>query len=447
MLFWGSLQALLDFKLTCRTWLHGVQFAAMAVGAHLLEAVQISDMVIFLSTQKVALGCVLSKHLWGRCFSHVEGLFWAQATAVMCTAFLQGYTSVFEGWSLVSIFSTTLVMLTVFFFVLMAAVHVALRSTGALSIQWSPILAGLTTLGAFAVWMAYGIGGWSTHSPDRIPAAWLRDFMAAPEHARFLLVQWPLILLVGIGYIHVAATRAEGCPGGYPSAAVRRKVMHRKAFHALAVALFLPPVLVAQVSFLGFCLLVATLLFIAVETCRIYRVPGFAAKLDIFVNRYLDKREDTRRGDLVLTHLYLLLGCAIPVWLEGLERTAAGLRDGEAARWDSLRLSSGILLIGVGDAFAASFGVRFGRIHWPTSHRTVEGSSAFMVSILLVAGLVWSLALGHEEGAASTAPGVRQVVAYVSATFLSMLLEVYTQSIDNLVLPLYFCPLLRVLGG
>lgn len=35
--------------------------------------------------------------------------------------------------------------------------------------------------------------------------------------------------------------------------------------------------------------------------------------------------------------------------------------------------------------------------------------------------------------------------AFLGAALLSALLEVYTRSIDNLVLPLYFCPTLRVL--
>ena len=58
----------------------------------------------------------------------------------------------------------------------------------------------------------------------------------------------------------------------------------------------------------------------------------------------------------MLTHLYLLLGCAIPVWLEG------GLGGPCAAsRSTQLRGAAGILLVGVGDACAAAVGVHFGR--------------------------------------------------------------------------------------
>jgi len=445
MMMLGSLQALLDLKLTWRPWAHVAQVLAFAACTSALEGVPLLWAVLFAGAQKIALGCCLSQHLWGRCFSAIEGLFWAQTVAVICVSFLHGYLASFSGWRLVSIFSVVLVIFTLLFFALTALAHALFSRADVVSVHWSPVDAGLTTLAMFAVWMLTGIGGWAANSPDRTPLVWLRDFVLAPRHARFLLWQWPSILVVGVGSIHLIAVRsAASCGTGI---ATRRKVLHRKAFHALAVALFMPPILAGEGEFLGFCLMVAALLFIVLETCRVCRVPGLAPTLDSFVGRYLDKREDTRRGDLVLTHLYLLLGCAIPVWLESTAQASRGFPGAEARPWDSLRLSSGVLLVGVGDAFAAACGVSFGRIRWPLSHRTLEGSTAFAVSILLAACSTWALAPRHASGAEGPVPELRQLLAYAGATVLSMLLEVYTHSIDNLVLPLYFCPLLRALGG
>lgn len=73
--------------------------------------------------------------------------------------------------------------------------------------------------------------------------------------------------------------------------------MFRKAFHAVAVLLFVPPLLAGHADFLGFAMLIAALLFVAAETCRASRVPRLAGRLDAFVSRYLDKREDIDRGD------------------------------------------------------------------------------------------------------------------------------------------------------
>lgn len=56
-------------------------------------------------------------------------------------------------------------------------------------------------------------------------------------------------------------------------------------------------------------------------------------------------------GPLILTHLYLLLGCAIPLWLSG-----AGVQDvslGSTARGTNqagLAAFAGIVSLGVGDA-------------------------------------------------------------------------------------------------
>jgi dolichol kinase len=195
-------------------------------------------------------------------------------------------------------------------------------------------------------------------------------------------------LLLGIGGIHrLAKCAEETCQNGK---AARRRVIDRKAFQVLAVLLFLPPAAADQGEFLGFWLLVAPLLFIAVETCRAWRVPGFAPWLNGFVSSYLDMREDTSKADLVLTHLYLLLGCTIAVWLEASIATPSRPPAEEplpaaAASWRCMRLAAGVLLVGVGDAQAVACGVSFGRRHWLLLHRTVEGSTAFVVSIFAAA--------------------------------------------------------------
>jgi hypothetical protein len=53
----------------------------------------------------------------------------------------------------------------------------------------------------------------------------------------------------------------------------------------------------------------------------------------------------------VLTHLYLLLGCSLPVWLESFQTFQSSRPSGS-----ELRKVAGLLLIGVGDSCAALFG-------------------------------------------------------------------------------------------
>jgi len=79
----------------------------------------------------------------------------------------------------------------------------------------------------------------------------------------------------------------------------------------------------------------------------------------------------------VLTHIYLLLGCAAPAWLTQGGPLRSGLRP--------LFPFAGVLAVGVGDTAAAVFGTYFGRTPWakpeeggpddsPGSGKTVEGT-------------------------------------------------------------------------
>jgi len=439
----ASLQALMDFKICLDPWTQCLQAAIFAACGSSWAGLPPRSAFIFLATQKIVMYTCFNEQLRGRCFSPAEGVFWAQASAMMCTAFYEGWMEGFVGWHLQDIMSIFLIAIGIAFLLLTAAAHLVLRQVAIVSHQWSPICSGLLTLALALAWALTGIGGWAARSPEQTPMSWAVQLILRPQHAQLLLLQWPLILLVGVGSIHFVAGRCDASACGD---AAKLKVLYRKAFHMLAIALFVPPILTCQVAFLGLSLLIAAILFVVVEVCRAYKVPGFATNLDKFVSRYLDKREDTSRGDLVLTHLYLLLGCAMPVWLE--HRLLGS--EVPCKAWEAVRLASGILLVGVGDACAAAYGVNFGRTRWPLSHRTLEGSMSFFASVLLAAWALWAAASQQEEVgrlADHASVGCNQVAALTCAVFLSMLLEVYTNSIDNLVLPLYFCPVLRALGG
>lgn len=54
-------------------------------------------------------------------------------------------------------------------------------------------------------------------------------------------------------------------------------------------------------------------LFVLSEVLRIFRVPPFGMHLQRFIEPFIDRRD---QGAAVLTHIYLLLGCAIPIWCD-----------------------------------------------------------------------------------------------------------------------------------
>lgn len=65
---------------------------------------------------------------------------------------------------------------------------------------------------------------------------------------------------------------------------------------------------------------VAANAFVLVEVLRIFRVPPFGAYLQRFMEPFVDQRD---QGVAVLTHVYLLLGCAIPIWCDVVLRSVS----------------------------------------------------------------------------------------------------------------------------
>ena len=136
---------------------------------------------------------------------------------------------------------------------------------------------------------------------------------------------------------------------------------------------------------------------------------------------FLDDRDD--KSGVVVTHIYLLLGCAIPVWLEVFCRSPT---DDRAL--STFRAATGILLIGICDGAAAVVGSTFGTIRWPYRKHTFLGSASFFLTFLIGVFVV-SPDLYAQ-------PVV--VVKIIISLSLSTVFEVYTNSVDNLLLPMYF---------
>ncbi|KAF8932389.1 hypothetical protein EDD21DRAFT_340309 [Dissophora ornata] len=155
----------------------------------------------------------------------------------------------------------------------------------------------------------------------------------------------------------------------------RRSIMgslnnRRKYYHALAVLMFIPGYLTDEpFMHIAFSVGLASLIFL--EYIRYFAVVPYGKEIHLFLVGFLDARDG---GPIILSHLYLLMGCAAPVWLAE-HHILAGL--------------SGIFALGVGDAMASIVGKRFGRYRWPGTIKTVEGTIAFVVSVMMAAGAVF----------------------------------------------------------
>ncbi|KAF9532582.1 hypothetical protein CPB83DRAFT_880691 [Crepidotus variabilis] len=183
----------------------------------------------------------------------------------------------------------------------------------------------------------------------------------------------------------------------------------RKFFHGLAVIMFIPGVAIDP-AFTHLSFSAAFAMFTFAEYVRYFAIYPFGAALHVFMHEFLDHKDS---GTAILSHFYLLTGCAGSLWLDG----------------PSMVLQfTGILALGLGDAAASIVGRRLGNHKWsPTSSKTLEGTFAFVASIF-VAALLLRL-LGHVEPFSNT--------RYILALVISGLLEALSDQNDNLTLPLF----------
>jgi len=247
------------------------------------------------------------------------------------------------------------------------------------------------------------------------PFTWLWTYLTR-VYVRLPLIQyWFCVVFVAIGFV---AWKSRHPRSNASSTVVR------KCFHLLALAVYIPGVVYEPyVTHLASSVAVAA--FIFVEYIRLYRIGPFGGSIHSALEVFLDDKDC---GPLILTHVYLLLGFAVPLWLFPVDYTKPDPTGSKIA------LYSGILALGIGDTMASVVGKTLGRHRWPGSPKTVEGTLAGIMSqLLFVSTLQYTgiLSLPRERWL--------PVSAAVTA---GSLLEAWTSQIDNIILSPFLCSLL-----
>lgn len=101
---------------------------------------------------------------------------------------------------------------------------------------------------------------------------------------------------------------------------------------------------------------------------------------------------------------------------------------------------SGVLSLGFGDAAASIIGKRFGCYRWPGTKKTVEGTAAFIIAVLLSSlVIVYSSALVGIDGASRyvASAGRGEWINYSVVITITALLEAFSTQNDNIIIPLY----------
>eukprot|EP00955_Chlamydomonas_euryale_P096333 365001-Chlamydomonas_euryale.AAC.14 len=246
-------------------------------------------------------------------------------------------------------------------------------------------------------------------------------------------------------------------------------ILLRKGYHALALALFVPALL-ADGPMLRCSLAVAFAAMVFAEAVRAARVPRVSPLLDEFMSRFADERDG---GRVYVTHMALLTGMAVPMWMAHAAEVAdaaarggccggcgggggrCGLAGGSGG-WSLLVAASGLSCLGLGDSAASVVGVLAGRVRpFRGSRKTAEGTAAGAAAMLAgwAAMSAMLLGMGHTHvcgggcGGALGLGGHLGIVWLSAATLGAALLEAVTHQLDNLIVPLYYAAHLLLLVG
>ena len=136
----------------------------------------------------------------------------------------------------------------------------------------------------------------------------------------------------------------------------------RKCFHAVIVAVYLPGIFYDP-ELLYVASIIALAAFLLLEAVRVYELEYIGTFLSQGVSGFLDEKD---QGTLILTHIYLLVGCSLPIWISPF-RVASTARE-------LLLLSAGVISLGIGDTAASIGGTLWGRTKLPNSSKSVEGT-------------------------------------------------------------------------
>ncbi|OQO13056.1 hypothetical protein B0A48_02520 [Cryoendolithus antarcticus] len=263
-----------------------------------------------------------------------------------------------------------------------------------------------------------------------------RTTLGAANVRLLLIAYWALVLLFGL--LTVFSLTA------YVEVDTRRKV-----FHGTMVVMLLPSTFVDPcASALALSLILAV--FLLLEVLRAGQVPPLGKAISRFVAPYVDGRD--LRGPVVVSHIFLLIGCAVPLWFS----LATALREGDG--WElandqrDVGMIAGVVCVGMGDAAASLVGRRYGRHKWLwVGGKSLEGSAAFVVAVTagLLFAKVWLVAGGWRDESTgremialfghSHGPAVRWTVSTIKAVFCacgaSFMEAVLTGANDNVVVP------------
>lgn len=246
--------------------------------------------------------------------------------------------------------------------------------------------------------------------------AWCIEHIVSDINRRKIIVFWMATLSVSLPCMMMLGRRQ--------GKVVLPRTIVRKGFHALALILFIPS-LVLDSGLLGMALSIALAAFMVVEIIRISHIPYMSHYVHSCMSAFVDSRDG---GVFYVTHMTLLLGLALPIWL-------SQPWDDPHAQFASL---AGIMATGIGDAMASIVGTMYGKTKIAYNcNKTVEGSLGGIISMVIGWMVAYMVILPS-----GTPHGPMDIAWLMFATIASSFLESITDQFDNLFVSLHYYALL-----
>lgn len=222
------------------------------------------------------------------------------------------------------------------------------------------------------------------------PLTWLYEYIFSSDTRIKIIFIWLLCLLVLIPNVMIFKSNFS-------------LNTSRKIWHFLILFLLIPP-LQLDPEFVKVSLSGTVVLFLVVEYLRYLKLEPVGKFLDEKLRSFSDFRDD--RGPIIISYIYLIIGVSAPILING-----------------SL---VGVISLGVGDSLASIVGGKWGRIKWPGTNKTVEGTLVFILATSAV-----SLFCQHRYNSFSPISNGNVVLTCI----VSGILEGNSVLNDNILIP------------
>ncbi|XP_065913777.1 dolichol kinase-like isoform X2 [Dysidea avara] len=248
------------------------------------------------------------------------------------------------------------------------------------------------------------------------PVLWLVSFILSSKYRVLLVGYWFIWTVVAIVYV-VVQSRGSNSVFGVLQSSDPSSVVSRKWFHLMMICIFVPgiildPVILQLAASSALCLL------ILLEVIRFFSLWPIGDAVHKVLIEFVDSKDS---GRLILSHIYLLAGFSLPLWLYPLRVYTNAPK---------ISLYAGVISLGFGDSLAAIVGSTWGKFKWPGTQKTMEGSVAAVVGQLVAVVLIYLID-----------PQIRMLAHHwpviVGVVSVTALLEAYTEQNDNLILGLF----------